>query len=76
MFLDRTDVLIIEELSRNSRVMLKTMAEHANVSIKKVGYRLKNLEKKLGIHYTIEPELTTTGLPLRVPRAGEAERQA
>ncbi len=63
MFLDRTDVLIIEELSRNSRVMLKTMAEHANVSIKKVGYRLKNLEKKLGIHYTIEPELTTTGLP-------------
>lgn len=63
MFLDRTDMLILEELSKNSRCLLKDIAARANVSIQTISSRLERLEKSLGLKYTLELDLQKAGCP-------------
>jgi len=62
MFLDRTDIRIIEEMSENARTHLKPVAEKAGVSIQTVSSRLKGLEKSLGLHYSLEFDLESIGM--------------
>jgi len=61
MFLDRVDMLILEELSRNSRSLLKDIAAKAGVSIQTISSRLGILKKKLRLKYTVELDLQKAG---------------
>jgi len=61
MFLDRVDMLILEELSRNSRCLLKDIADKASVSIQTISSRLAKLERNLGLKYTLELDLQKAG---------------
>ncbi len=61
MFLDRVDMLILEELSRNSRCLLKGIAAKAGVSIQTISSRLTILEKKMKLKYTVELDLQKAG---------------
>ena len=62
MFLDKVDLLVLEELGQDSRVHLKTIAEKAGVSIQTISSRLGNIEKKLGLRYSLEFDLDAAGM--------------
>lgn len=62
MFLDRTDLCVMEELCENSRSLLTNIAEKAGVSIQTVSSRMKRLESALGLKYALELDLDMLGL--------------
>ena len=62
MFLDKVDLLVLEELGKDSRVHLKTIAEKAGVSIQTVSSRLGHIEEKLGLRYSLEFDLDAAGM--------------
>jgi DNA-binding Lrp family transcriptional regulator len=62
MFLDKTDLCVIESLCENSRTHMKAIAEKAGVSIQTVSARMKRLEKEIGLRYAIEFDLDAVGM--------------
>lgn len=62
MFLDKVDLLVLQELGENSRVHLKTIAEKAGVSIQTISSRLARIEKQLNLRYSLEIDLDKVGL--------------
>ena len=63
MFLDKLDMLILEELSRNSRQHLKDIAAKGGCSINTVSARLGRLERELKLRYTLELDFSKDGFP-------------
>ncbi|MDD5317516.1 MAG: winged helix-turn-helix transcriptional regulator [Candidatus ainarchaeum sp.] len=62
MFLDKTDLCVMEELCENSRTLLKNIAGKSGVSIQTVSSRMRRLESALGLRYALELDLEALGL--------------
>ena len=62
MFLDRTDLRVVEEACGGSRALLKSMAAKAGVSTQTVSTRLKRLERSLGLKFVPELDLPSVGI--------------
>ncbi|MFA5077823.1 MAG: AsnC family transcriptional regulator, partial [Candidatus Micrarchaeia archaeon] len=60
--LDSISRRVIRELCMDSRVPVRVMAERIGCSRSTVASRIRLVEKTVGLHYTIEPDMASLGL--------------
>lgn len=58
---DKTDIIILQNLSMNARIPLSTISERTGLRISSIEYRIKRLEERYGLRYLAEIDTNKLG---------------